>query len=161
MSCLNIINAPGSGARVDDRSQYHLSVRKPKTTLFGFRRAKGPPGLSRYISILRRAKGPPGLFATLSGSTNSIHFKKYCCDVERGCYTCCRLPGKPGNALNEEALNRDPVFRPGTVPLLTKRPPTVTGYKGSLSCAHYHPGGSGTRIVTLSGRKNAINRPFK
>jgi hypothetical protein len=87
--------------------------------------------------------------------------EKDCCDVERGCYTYYRLPGKPGNALNEEALNRNPVFRPGTVPLLTKRPPTVTGYKGSLSCAHYHPGGSGTKIVTLSGRKNAINRPFK
>jgi hypothetical protein len=40
--------APGNGARIDDRSKYHQSVRK------GF-----------YLSV--EQKVPPGLFATLSG----------------------------------------------------------------------------------------------
>jgi hypothetical protein len=53
----SITKAPGNGARIDDRSHYPRSVRKPKTTLFGFRRAKGPPGLSRYLSNLCKESG--------------------------------------------------------------------------------------------------------
>ena len=48
------------------------------------------------------------------------------------------VTGCPGESetLGIAGVSRYPVLRPATVPLLTKRPPTVTGYKGSLSCVN-------------------------